>query len=58
VGGRQHNKRVLVAAAEDGGTRPCGCLLTLKPLRVSRHRARRRRGGDSSLSKPESDLQR
>jgi hypothetical protein len=30
VGGGQHNKKVVVAAAEDGGTRPCGCPPTSK----------------------------
>jgi hypothetical protein len=39
-------------------TRPCGCPPTLTPLRVSCRHARRRRGGDPSLSKPESYLQR
>jgi hypothetical protein len=37
---------VVVAAAEDGGTRPRGRLLTLMPLRISCQRTRRRRSRD------------
>jgi hypothetical protein len=58
AGSRRHNKRVVTTAAEDNGTRPCGCLPTLTLSHVSCRRARRRRGGDPLLSKPESNLQR
>jgi hypothetical protein len=57
AGGGQHNKRVIIAVTEDGGIRPCGCPPTSTPSRVSCRHARRKRGGDPSLSKPESDLQ-
>jgi hypothetical protein len=52
VGGRQHNKKVVVTMAEDGGTRPFGCLPTLSPSHVSCCCAGRRRGRDLSLLKP------
>ncbi len=55
AGSGQHNKRVVIAAAEDGGTRPCGYLPMSTLLHVSRHHARRRRGGDPLLSKPGSN---
>jgi hypothetical protein len=38
---------VAVVAADKGVIHPCNCLLTLTP-------SRRRRGGDPSLSKPQS----
>jgi hypothetical protein len=57
AGGGQHNKRVVVMVAEDGGTCPCGCPPMSTPLRVSRRHARRRRGGEPSLLKPEINLQ-
>ncbi len=55
VGGWWHNKRVVVAAVDDGGTLPCRLPLTLMPSRFSRFCAGKMRGGDSLSSKPQSN---